>query len=137
MTIKVFDRTFDALSKSLDLRSQQQTVISSNIANSDTPGYEAKELDFEGALGKALEYDRRLAAEGASRPFGGESPVDQVRAEIHNQINNVVREDGNTVDRDAEMTALYQNQLLYTASVDLVRKKLAMIKYAITDGGGH
>lgn len=137
MTIKVFDRTFEALSKSLDMRSQQQTVISANIANSDTPGYQAKQLDFEGALSKALDYDRRISNGETGRPFNGASPVDDVEAEMSNQVNNVVREDGNTVDRDAEMTALYQNQLLYNASVDLVRKKLAMLKYSITDGGGH
>jgi len=48
-----------------------------------------------------------------------------------------VKEDGNTVDRDAEMVSLAQNQLLYDAAADLVKKKLALLKYAITDGGNH
>ncbi len=123
MSIKVFDRTFEALSKSLDMRTEKQAVIASNIANADTPGYQAKQLDFEGALAKALTMD-----EGA---------VQDVRAEIYNQINDVVREDGNTVDRESEMSALSENQLLYNAAADLVRKKLAMLKYSISDGGGH
>ncbi len=119
--IKVFDRTFDALAKSLDLRTQNQVVISSNIANADTPGYQAQTLDFEGALHKAI----------------ANNDIDRVRGELNNESDNAVREDGNTVDRDAEMVKLSQNQLLFTAAADLVKKKLGLIKYAINDAGGH
>ena len=66
---------------------QRQDTLSQNVANADTPGYQAQELDFEKALGKALESGSDAAG---------------VRGEIHNQVNNIVREDGNTVDRDAE-----------------------------------
>ncbi len=120
MTIKVFDQTYEALAKSLDLRTQAQTVISSNIANADTPGYQAQELDFEKALAKAVDS-------GAD--------ISRVKGEIFNQTNNVVREDGNTVDRDAEMIKLAENQLLFAAAADMVKKKLAHLKYAISDGG--
>ena len=122
MSIKVFDQTYEALSRALDLRMQNQTVIASNIANADTPGYQAQELDFEKAMSKALESGRDASA---------------VTGEIHNQVNDVVREDGNTVDRDAEMVSLGQNQILYDAAADLVKKKLALLKYAISDGGSH
>ena len=122
MSIKVFDQTYEALSRALDLRTENQTVIASNIANSDTPGYQAQELDFEKAMSKALDSG---------------SPAEDVEADIHNQINDVVREDGNTVDRDAEMVNLSQNQLLYDAAADLVKKKLALLKYSISDGGSH
>lgn len=138
MTIKVFDRTIEALSKSLDLRSQKQIVISSNIANSDTPGYQAQTLDFENALAKALTVDKNLTEDGS---YGGETSaiekINGLTGEIYNQTNNVVREDGNTVDRESEMVSMSENQLLYTAAVDLVKKKLALLKYSITDGGGH
>jgi len=120
--IKVFDKTYEALAKSLDLRTQAQTVISSNIANSDTPGYQAQELNFEKALAKAVDSD---------------SDISRVRGEIYNQNNNVVREDGNTVDRDDEMIKLAENQLLFSAAADMVKKKLALLKYAISDGGAN
>jgi flagellar basal-body rod protein FlgB len=122
VSIKVFDQTYEALARSLDLRTQNQTVIASNIANADTPGYQAQELDFEKAMARALDSG---------------SSVENVKGDIENQINNVVREDGNTVDRDAEMVNLAQNQLLYDAAADLVKKKLALLKYSITDGGAH
>lgn len=122
MSIKVFDQTYEALSRALDLRTENQTVIAANIANADTPGYQAQELDFEKAMAKALDSG---------------SGAENVRGDIQNQINNVVREDGNTVDRDSEMVNLAQNQLLYDAAADLVKKKLALLKYSITDGGSH
>lgn len=136
MSMKVFDRTLEGLAKSLDLRSEAQAIISANIANSDTPGYQAKELDFEGALAKALTVDDKLQLERSDgRHIGSAGPIEDINGEVFNQINDVVREDGNTVDRDAEMTSLFQNQLLYNASADLVKKKLGMLKYAISDGG--
>jgi len=122
VSIKVFDQTYEALSRALDLRTENQTVIASNIANADTPGYQAQELDFEKAMSKALD--------------AGRDPS-EVTGEIHNQVNDVVREDGNTVDRDAEMVSLGQNQILYDAAADLVKKKLALLKYSISDGGSH
>lgn len=122
MTIKVFDKTYEALARSLDLRTEAQTIISSNIANADTPGYQAQEVDFEKALSKAIDS-------------GGD--IGRVKAEIYNQINNVVREDGNTVDRDAEMVKLAENQILFSTAADLVKKKLALLKYSISDGGNH
>lgn len=122
MSIKVFDQTYEALARAIELRTENQAVIASNIANADTPGYQAQELDFEKAMSRAMESG---------------SGAEDVRGEIHNQVNNVVREDGNTVDRDAEMVTMAQNQLLYDAAADLVKKKLALLKYSISDGGSH
>lgn len=137
MSIKVFDRTFEALAKSLDLRSQKQVIISSNIANADTPGYQAQTLDFEGALARALTLDDKPMERTNELHMTAGGEVGEIQGEIYNQVNNVVREDGNTVDRDAEMTALAENQLLYNAAADLVKKKLAILKYSIADGGSH
>lgn len=137
MTIKVFDRTLEALSKSLDLRNEKQVLISSNIANADTPGYQAQTLDFEGALANALTLDGSEVTRTHEAHFASGGSIEDVRGEIYDQINNVVREDGNTVDRDVEMAALSENQLLFTAAADLVKKKLALLKYSIADGGSH
>jgi flagellar basal-body rod protein FlgB len=138
VSMKVFDRTMDGLAKSLDMRSQAQSIISANIANADTPGYQAQELDFEASLASALTVDDKMPlARTDSRHIGAGKEMDTVKGEVYNEINDVVREDGNTVDRDDEMNKLYQNQLLFNASADLIKKKLALIKYAITDGGSH
>ena len=137
MGIRVFDRTFDALAKSLDLRSQKQVVISSNIANSETPGYQAKTLDFEGSLAQALTLDGKPLDRTDARHMAPGGEIRSVEGVVSNQINDVVREDGNTVDRDAEMNSMAENQILYNAAADLIKKKMALIKYSISDAGGN
>ena len=57
-------------------------------------------------------------------------------SEIYDDPNGIESLDGNTVDRSAEMAKLAENQLLYDASVEMLKKKLGMLKYAIGEGGG-
>ena len=47
-------KTINALATALNLRQMRQDLISSNIANSETPGYKAKRIDFENALRELL-----------------------------------------------------------------------------------
>jgi flagellar basal-body rod protein FlgB len=135
VSVKVFDRTLDAIAKSLDLRVQRQGVISSNIANAETPGYQAQRLDFEESLQRALDMDDApmLRTDPGHMTSGGE--VLGVEPEVYNNPNNVVREDGNTVDRDAEMFALSENQIQYNAAIELLKKKVGLLKYSINEGG--
>jgi flagellar basal-body rod protein FlgB len=131
-----FDSTIGALNTALNLRLVNQNVIASNIANADTPGFKAKALDFEASLREAL------AVGDGSRPAATDAdhiqrrPTDPVRPEIYDDPNGVESLDGNTVDRSAEMAKMAENQLLYDAAVEMLKKKLAMQKYAIGEGGG-
>ena len=132
-----FDSTIGALNTSLNLRLLNQNVISGNIANADTPGYKAKAVEFEGAFRAALE------AENGNGPVttnpGHLSPKsdDPVNPEVYDANNGVESLDGNTVDRAAEMANLAENQLIYDASAELLKRKLGMLKYGITEGGGN
>ena len=55
--MKVNDKTLQALATAINFRKLRQQMISSNIANSETPGYKAKRVDFEKALQQALDVD--------------------------------------------------------------------------------
>lgn len=133
--MKIFDRTVQALEKTLDLRSEKQTVISSNIANAETPGYQAKAFDFEQSLSRALTLDDAPMDRTDIGHMSAGGEINSVIAEVYADPNNEVREDGNTVNRDKEMVSLAENQILYNAAADLVKKKLALLRYAISDGG--
>lgn len=135
--MKIFDRTVQALEKTLDLRSEKQTVISSNIANAETPGYQAKAFDFENSLARALTLDDAPMDRTESGHMSSGGEINNVIAEVYADPNNEVREDGNTVNRDKEMVSLAENQILYNTAADLVKKKLALLRYAISDGGSH
>lgn len=122
-----FDPTIGALNTVMNLRLINQNVISSNIANADTPGYKAKTLEFEGALRSALAESSHTA----------HRPTDPVDPMIYDDPNGIESLDGNTVDRSAEMAKLAENQLLYDAAAEVLKRKLGMLKYAISEGGGN
>jgi flagellar basal-body rod protein FlgB len=131
-----FDPIIGALNTSLNLRLTNQNVLSSNIANADTPGYKAQKLEFEGALREALGTEGGLKPVATDEKHIARKPTDPVNPEIYDDPNGVESLDGNTVDRAAEMAKLAENQLLYDASVEMLKRKLGMLKYSITEGGG-
>lgn len=136
MSGKILDPTIGALNTSLNLRLMNQNVISSNIANADTPGYKAKALDFEHALRDVLGLSDDVTMRTAEQGHMAPDMQDAVHPEIYDDPNGVESLDGNTVDRANEMAKMAENQILYNASVEMLRKKLGMIKYGITEGGG-
>ncbi len=84
-------------------------------------------MDFENALARALDVeDQGGVASGA---------IGRVGAEIYENPDISVNNDGNTVDMDKEMASLAENSLMYKAAVQLINKKMATLKYAATDGG--
>lgn len=126
------DQAIDALSTSLNFRQMRQEILSANVANAETPGYKAKKLDFEDALARALDLDKQQSlATGHSRHYNvGGGGFNNLEPHIYEDPNGVVAEDGNTVDRDQEMAEMVENKILYDASIQLLNKKLGLLKYA-------
>ncbi len=131
--MRLTDRTMKAIESSLRFREMRQELINSNIANAETPGYKAKRLDFEKALARAIDVDRQMAMNmDDPRHFDvGSGGFSNLKPEIYEDPNGIVSEDGNTVDRENEMVRMSENKILYDAGVELLNKKLALLKYAI------
>ena len=133
--IRITDRTIAALQKSLDLRAQKQQVIAGNIANAETPGYSARKLDFEGSLRKAISTPEMAGRKTNAKHFPiGSSGISNVQGTITKQINQTPYGDGNTVSVDDEMFDLAENQLLFEAASQIIKKKFSMLKFAAGDG---
>lgn len=132
----LFDKTIQGLNTAANMRQLRQNITSANIANAETPGYHAKKLDFEEALGRALDIDG-LRSMNTSHPdhfpVGGGS-IAKVRPDIYDNPDIAVNNDGNTVDLEREMSALAENSILYRAAVQLINKKLGALRYAVTEG---
>jgi flagellar basal-body rod protein FlgB len=131
--MRIDDATIKALSASIKMREMRQEVITSNIANADTPGYKTKRLGFEEALARALDVDGEQSlntSDDGHYDVGG-GGFANLQPEIYEDPNGVVSADGNTVDRDHEMSQMAKNKILYDASVQLLNKKLGLMKYAI------
>jgi flagellar basal-body rod protein FlgB len=131
--MKIEDKTMQALAASINFRQMRQELITSNIANAETPGYKAKRIGFEEALSRALDVDghQALNTEDGRHFDVGSGGFNNLQPEVFEDPNGVVSEDGNTVDRDAEMSLMAKNKILYDASVQLLNKKLGLLKYAI------
>ncbi len=133
----LLDKTTRALAASANLRSLRQNVVSANIANAETPGYTAKKLDFEEALGRALELEGvgGMKANNERHYIGGAGSLASVKADTYDNPDANKNNDGNTVDLEREMSTLAENSLLYKAAIQLINKKLAALKYAAGEGG--
>src|SRR4051812_31948372 len=129
-----FDPTIGALNTALNLRLVNQNVISSNIANADTPGYKSQTVEFESALRDALGVGGQLRPTETNAKHIAHHSTDAVDPEIYDDPNGVESLDGNTVDRASEMAKMAENQLLFDASAEMLKRKLGMLKYAITEG---
>jgi len=133
--MNINDKTLKALAASLNFRQMRQEVISSNIANADTPGYKAKRVDFEAALARALDVDGEMKMKtGDDEHFNvGSGGFDNLEPDIYEDSNGVVSEDGNTVDREQELAKMAENRILYDAAVQLLNKKIGLMKYTISN----
>ena len=133
----LFDKTISALNTAIDMRLLRQNVISSNIANAETPGYKAKKLDFEQALSRALDIEGqgKMHASNEKHYLVGQGPVSRSRADVYDNPDVNMSADGNTVNLEREMAELAANHMLYRAATMLINKKLATMKYVASDGG--
>jgi flagellar basal-body rod protein FlgB len=133
----IFDKTTRALGASLNMRQLRNNIINSNIANAETPGYQAKKVDFEQALGRALmvEGAQQMGTTSENHIPVGPGAISRTRADVYENPDAEVSNDGNTVNLEREMTSLAENSIMYKAAISLINKKMAALKYAATDGG--
>jgi flagellar basal-body rod protein FlgB len=121
----------------LDHRLKRSEVIASNIANSETPGFRAIGYDFEDQLRSLAELDKSLPTKTTNERHFHNSFTradGKITPDIYMRPTESVGEDGNTVDVDKEMVQMSQNQLLYRSAVELISRKIGVIKYAINGG---
>ena len=133
----LIDGTIQAINQNLNLRLQNQNVIASNIANADTPGFKTKAVNFEQAMRDAMNTGDGIKLEASDPDHFGSTGPEAVQADVYDDPNGVESLDGNTVDRSAEMAKMKENQILYNASIETLRKKIGMLEYGITEGGGN
>lgn len=129
--LRIFDQTLGLLQQVLDLRQQNQKLISANIANADTPGYAPARLSFEQDLRQAL---ATAGPTPAAREASVRQALTQVQGRIQRERDPGLIGDANGVQLDQEMLALSENQLLYEAAVTMINKKLGMLRYVASDG---
>ena len=124
---------------SLDQRLKRSEVISGNIANAETPGFRALGYDFEDQLTSMAKLDGKVPIKVSNEKHFRNAFTQangKMRADVYIKPTESVGEDGNTVDVDDEMVQMAQNQMLYRSAVEVINRKVGMLKYAINGGRG-
>jgi len=134
--LRPFDSNVQLLSKVLDLRAQKAEVISSNIANAETPGYSPVRFEFEEDLANAISTSKamRMSTSHSDHIPLGPSHFNSVSGKIRIEKSSNPLGDGNGVSVDKEMLALSENELLYETAAQLIKKKLSLVKHVISGG---
>ena len=100
----------------LSVRSQRMGMLASNIANASTPGYKAKDIDFDAAL------------QNASRTGNVDSAIDD--ATMY-RVPLQPSQDGNTVELTTEQTAFAENAVAYQTTLAFLNGRIGQITRAL------
>jgi len=123
------------LQRAIALRSERQEVLSSNIANADTPLYKARDFDFKAAMQDAMGArmrlpDTKLALTSARHiPAAASSMTASVDLLYRQPLQPSL--DGNTVDMDVERVQFADNTMRLQTSMSLISQRLKTLAQAI------
>jgi flagellar basal-body rod protein FlgB len=124
--MSIVNGNYDLMKKGLDALWLRQKVISSNIANINTPGFTASEVEFEDLFlnilqsGEDRDTINRLASE--------------LEAVIVEDQTTEVNENGNNVDIDKQNVEMVRTSLAYQTVTRLMADEISREKYAINEG---
>ena len=121
------DQLFGIHAQALSLRAARSEVLATNLANSDTPNYKARDIDFRAAL-QSQQNSQLQSNVQLAKSSGGH---------ISNDVNGIASQalryrvpshaslDGNTVDADYEKSAFTENAVRYQFSLSILSKKIS------------
>ena len=137
MSIEI-SKTHALLAEAMDYRAARQDMISSNIANADTPYYKPRDIDFEGALiAKKNEIygddsHKLQMARTDAKHLEPKEQTSQSKPTLYFRDGHMARNDGNSVDIDVETTEMSKNSIMFNALV-MANKKDAGIFRSVID----
>lgn len=120
----------DFHAKALVLRAQRQQVIASNIANADTPGYVARDLNFKQAMGNAMSANSAMAVGlTPTSTHAGHLPLNTLsgstlqlgaKSALGYAVQSQPSMDNNSVDLDRERANFVDNTVRYEATLRFI-----------------
>ena len=114
--MSVENSLFGVHGTALSLRSQRLALLASNIANAATPGYKARDIDFEAAM--------KLAS-------GGAGVNEAAGATALYRVPVTPSVDGNTVELSTEQTMFAENAVQYRTTLAFLEGRIATVKRAL------
>ena len=129
---KLIDSVFGIHPRAIELGSRRLELIAGNMANADTPGYKARDIDFEATIQSLMNAQsgspagmRRTHAQHQSSPGGSLGAELLYRQPLHPSL------DGNTVDTQLEEAAFAEATVRYQASLDFLDARVQGLRKAL------
>ena len=116
----------------MQVRTERMEVLAGNLANANTPGYKARDINFQDAMRSAQSgRSQNLTRTHENHIKGNMQGSGEMQFRISNQPDTG---DGNNVDVQVERNAFLDNGLRYQASVEFLNGKIKGMKKAISGG---
>lgn len=124
--------------QALSLMSRRQDILASNIANADTPGYKARDIDFSKELKNAMAQETRnnhplTLALTSGKHIPGVVPKANGQQLLY-RIPDQPSADGNTVDMDRERVNFADNNVKYQSSLTILGAQIKGLMSVINQG---
>jgi len=113
----------------LELRARRMELLSANIANADTPGFKARDIDFAAAM-EAAGGEQRALAQTHERHIGS-GAAGGIGSEPLYRVPSQPSLDGNTVETQREHAAFMDNAIRYQASLQFLDGRISSLRTAI------
>lgn len=124
-----FKDAFGLHEQGMLLRERRTELLADNIANADTPGYKARDLDFRTAL--ANELGRQRGAIGTTDSQHFDMPA-SLHADVqYRMADQTDTGDGNSVDVNRERNAFTENAIQYQSSLQFLNSKINGLRKAL------
>ena len=126
------DNALSFQQQALGLRAQRQQILAGNIANADTPHYQARDFDFATALKEAV-AGRSSGNLALTTTAAAHLPGSVLESSARLLYRNPVQPsaDGNTVDMDVERAQFSENAVQYEASVAFITAQIKLLTAAV------
>src|SRR3954452_2331714 len=117
LPVPLYDNTQLALERAISGAALRQEVLSNNLANAETPGFQRSDVDFHSTLAQAMKSGDPNAIDGTT--FAAQQDPQTLRA------------DGNGVDIDVESANMAKNGLEYEALVSVAKARIQIVESAM------
>ncbi|MGB3620554.1 flagellar basal body rod protein FlgB [Ketobacter sp. MCCC 1A13808] len=126
------DKHFGVAQQALELRSMRANVLANNIANADTPGYKARDIDFQEMLKSRLgETSDSVGINGTHSGHQLTTPQGNTMTGLKFRTPTQPSIDGNTVDAQVEKTQFVQNTIEFQTAFEFMNGKVKSLLTAI------
>jgi len=128
------DQTPLVLKKGLDFQSARNLMISTNVGNMETPDFKAQDINFEKQLREFIKGGDQLQMKSTnSKHFGPSNEGLKNMKPQPFELTDPAKSNGNNVNIDKEMGKLAENQIMYTAFIQLMMKRGSTVRSAVTE----